>query len=246
MPLSVYLTPARVSADIVAVIDVLRFTSSACYALAHGAQSIVPFATVEAAREYVAGWSREPGGAPMRPLLAGERNAQRPEGFDLGNSPREFTREMVQGRDVAWTTTNGTRAISPLISSDSCDVILASYVNLSAVARSLTPWVAGGAAVAIVCAGRDGDFALEDAACAGALVRALVVAVGGGMTMNDDAHASVCLDEAYGEDFPRLFRDAQHGRFLGAHGFGADLPLCAARDAVQVVPRLRSGRFVVG
>ena len=64
--------------------------------------------------------------------------------------------------------------------------------------------------------------------------------------MNDGARASACIDEAYGEDFARLFRDAQHGRFLRDHGFGADLDACGALDAVPVVPRWRDGCFVAG
>jgi 2-phosphosulfolactate phosphatase len=240
--------------------DVLRFTSSAAYALANGARSIIPCATLDEARAYAG-----------RALLAGERHAVKPDGFDLGNSPLEFTREAVQGRDIAWTTTNGTRAIAALLGagdgqppvprplvpqpnprpfastpSPFRDAVLVSYVNLSAVALLLAPLAAEDAVVAIACSGRDGGFALEDAACAGALVRRLQAVVGDRLTVNDGARACACLDEAYGEDLSRLFRDAQHGRFLRDHGFGSDLDACAARDALQVVPRWRDGRFVAG
>ena len=262
------------------VIDVLRFTTSAAYALANGARSIILCETPEEA----AAVRRQSADV----LLAGERNAVRPSGFDLGNSPLEFTRAAVQGRDLAWTTTNGTRAIAACLSHDAHsadagiphrdalttsspiplpplvplrqapallpvprssvprDLVLASYVNLRAVASLLEPRLLEDAVVAIVCSGREGGFALEDAACAGALVRRLHADLGGALTMNDGARASACIDEAYGEDFARLFRDAQHGRFLRDHGFGADLDACAARDALQVVPRWRDGRFVAG
>ncbi|MBM3907870.1 MAG: 2-phosphosulfolactate phosphatase [Gemmatimonadetes bacterium] len=235
----------------------LRFTTSAAYALANGARSLIPCATIEEARAH----------AP-RALLAGERHAVKPDGFDLGNSPLEFTAEAVQGRELAWTTTNGTRAIHAILTAPSPfpvphlpprpfastsspslygrDLILASYVNLSAVVALLRPRLEEPASVAIACAGRDGGFALEDAACAGALVRRLQAASGGRLPMNDGARACACLDEAYGEDLSRLFRDAQHGRFLRDRGFGADLDACAAIDAVAVVPRWRDGRFVAG
>ncbi len=262
VPLQVHLLPGEVQADVTVIIDVLRFTTSAAYALANGARSIIPFATVEDARA----------ACRQRPtaLLAGERQALKPDGFDLGNSPLEFTRKTVQGRDILWTTTNGTAAIalaikgaSPLSPhptptrasapnprtphpSPSSDLLLASYVNLSAVVSLLEPPLREGAAVAVVCSGREGGFALEDSACAGALVRRLHLALGDVLTVNDGARASACIDEAYGQDFTRLFRDAQHGRFLGDHGFGADLAACAALDAVQAVPRWRDGRFVAG
>ncbi len=242
MPLHVQLIPSSTTADVAVVIDVLRFTTSACWALANGARSITPCASVEQARRL----------KTERPavLLAGERQAVRPEGFDLGNSPLEYTPAAVQGRDLVWTTTNGTRAIAMLLdgaaASNSCDLYLASPVNLTAIVSLLEPRLREQAVVAIACSGREGGFALEDAACAGAIVRRLHAALGGTFTMDDGARACACIDEAYGEDLARLFRDAQHGRFLGEHGFGADLQACAAVDALQVVPRWRDGRFVAG
>jgi 2-phosphosulfolactate phosphatase len=273
VPLHAFLLPSPTIADIYVVIDVLRFTTSAAHALANGARSISPCESLDHARAMK---RRNPD-----VLLAGERNAVRPEGFDLGNSPFDFSRKVVQGRDLAWTTTNGTRAIATLLgdatpthgqgthtshpvpalvprpfastsspflqgSSPSRDLVLASSVNLRAVASLLEPLLREGAVVAITCSGREGGFALEDSACAGALVRRLRGALGGSLTMDDGARACACIDEAYGEDFARLFRDAQHGRFLRDHGFGADLDACAAVDALQVVPRWRDGRFVAG
>ncbi|MHB8839663.1 MAG: 2-phosphosulfolactate phosphatase, partial [Gemmatimonadaceae bacterium] len=254
------LSPTPVAADVAVVVDVLRFTSSAAYALANGARSVVPCATLDEARAQAG-----------QALVAGERHGTRPDGFDLGNSPLEFTRQAVQGRDIAWTTTNGTAAIETVLNTHAPsplthlspphssqppaplplpllprDVSLASYVNLSAVAAFLAPLLEACSAVAIACSGRDGGFALEDSACAGALVRRLQARLGDALTVDDGARACACIDEAYGEDIARLFRDAQHGRFLGNHGFGADLLACAALDAVQVVPRWRDGRFVAG
>lgn len=267
MLLSVHLLPEPSPADIVVVIDVLRFTSSAAYALANGARSIVPCSTLEEAR--TAGLAL-PGA-----VLAGERQALKPDGFDLGNSPLEFTGGAVRGRDIVWTTTNGTAAIaaagaaavrptaphsastrppspsprtphSPPSQSLPRDLILASYVNCAVVVAALEFELRAGASIAVVCSGREGSFALEDAACAGRLVRRLRAGAGDVLILNDGARASACIDEAYGEDFPRLFRDAQHGRFLRDRGFGADLEACGALDAVRVVPRARRGRFVAG
>lgn len=237
MPLHVYLLPEPVAAEVVVIIDVLRFTSSAAYALAAGARSIATCETVEQARA-VAGY--RPG-----TLLAGERQAVKPPGFDLGNSPLEFTAAAVRGRDIAWTTTNGTRAIATA-GAPHRDLLLASPVNLSAVAALLAPRLGEDAVVAVACSGREGGFALEDAACAGHLVARLRRTLGDALTMNDGARASACIHEAYGEDSARLFRDAQHGRWLRDHGFGSDLEACGALDALEVVPRWRDGRFVAG
>lgn len=275
MRLDVHLTPARTDADVIVIVDVLRFTSSAAYALAHGARSVIPCETLDQARAYAG-----------RALLAGEREAHRPTGFDLGNSPLEFTAQAVRGRDIAWTTTNGTRAIAVALTDSGAprppvaasapaippapasvtapgwhlarnrDLMLASPVNLTAIAALLVPPMrfvmshlssgAGDEVVAVVCSGRDGGFALEDAACAGRLVNLLCAQLGDGLTLNDGARASVCIDEAYGEDFARLCRDSEGGRFLREHGFGSDLDACGAFDTLQVVPVWRDGRFVAG
>ncbi|MHB1311058.1 MAG: 2-phosphosulfolactate phosphatase [Gemmatimonadaceae bacterium] len=257
--LTVQLAPEAPNADVLVVIDVLRFTTSAATALANGALSVTPCETVAQARTAAM--------ANPAALLAGERQAAKPPGFHLGNSPLEFTREAVQGRDIVWTTTNGTRAVAralgtltppapastlppppaltlPLPLPRTGDIALASFVNLTAVVSLLEPRLRSGASVAVVCSGREGGFALEDAACAGALVRRLVARLDIGLTLNDGARASACIDEAYGEDFARLFRDARHGRTLRELGFGADLEACGALDAVQAVPRWRGGRFV--
>jgi 2-phosphosulfolactate phosphatase len=263
-------------ADVIVIIDVLRFTTSAACALANGARSLLPCATIEEARSAVHR-------LPSTVLLAGERDALKPAGFDLGNSPLEFTSAVVQGRDIVWTTTNGTAAIAIAAGSGhpvpphptsthspapnprtphptstrppapdprtphslpKRDLILLSYVNHTAVVSLLEPLLREGVSVAVVCSGREGGFALEDSACAGRLVRRLHAALGDALMMNDGARASACIDEAYGEDFPRLFRDAQHGRFLRDRGFGRDLEACGALDALHVVPRARDGRFV--
>ena len=255
--LTVHLAPEAPHADVVIVIDVLRFTTSAATALANGALSITPCETVAQARTAAV--------AHPAALLAGERQAIKPHGFHLGNSPLEFTAEAVQGRDIIWTTTNGTRAIAlaltppastpaftlphpaalalPLPLPRAGDIFLASFVNLTAVESLLEPRLRGGSSVAVVCAGREGGFALEDAVCAGALVRGLAQRLGNALTVNDGARASACIDEAYGEDIARIFRDAQHGRTLRDLGYGADLDACGTLDAVEIVPRWRGGRF---
>lgn len=259
MPLEVHLVPVPVAADVAVIIDVLRFTTSATHALANGARAIFPCETLDQARAALSL-------LPSEVLLAGERHAVKPAGFHLGNSPGEFTSVAVAGRDIVWTTTNGTRAIAlalgrvlsqappsasapfhtvPVpVGKEPRDLILASYVNLSAVASLLEPLLREGAVVAVACSGREGGFALEDAACAGRLVNTLRARIGDALTVNDGARASACIDEAYGEDIPRIFRDAQHGRFLRQLGGGADLDACAALDAVPVVPRWLDGRFV--
>src|ERR1700761_4770229 len=89
-------------------------------------------------------------------------------GFDLGNSPSEFTREIVEGKTVLMTTTNGTPAITN--SAGARDVVVASYANFTVVLTMLRAALRGGTDITLVCAGRDRQFGLEDAGCAGRFV----------------------------------------------------------------------------
>jgi 2-phosphosulfolactate phosphatase len=142
----------------VVVIDVLRATTTILYALAAGARQVVPCLEIEAARQIR---DRLPRGEV---LLGGERGGVKIEGFDLGNSPEEYTPEIVGGRTIAFTTTNGTRAM--LRCTRARRVLVGGFVNLSAVQQAIEPEEH----VAILCAGTDGRITAEDALAAGLLV----------------------------------------------------------------------------
>jgi 2-phosphosulfolactate phosphatase len=159
------IAPVDVAGRVVAVIDVLRASTSIAAALDHGARSIVPLASPEEVVLRSKSFAR----ADVR--LAGERRMRPVPGYDLGNSPREFTREMVEGKTILFATTNGTPAL--LATQGARDVIVASYVNLSAARAHLRRATRDGADVTIICAGRERHFSLEDATCAGRLVRAV-------------------------------------------------------------------------
>src|SRR6185295_4619519 len=76
-----------VSESIVVVVDILRATSSICVAFAHGAESVIPLASIEESLAY-----KEKGY-----LIAGERNGEMIEGFDMGNSPFSFMEDRIKG-----------------------------------------------------------------------------------------------------------------------------------------------------
>ena len=231
MRLDVYLapselTPAALDGRIVAVIDVLRATTTIAAALHAGARTVIPFLETEdavrTARQYERGEVK----------LAGERHMVAIPGFDLGNSPLEFTADAVGQQTVLLTTTNGTRAL--LASDDAKAVFIASYVNFSVTLARLQVALASEHDVAIVCAAREGTPALEDSACAGRFVRELR-ASNPMLSVNDGAQMCELLATKYGADLAALFRDAEHGRALRAAGFSADLQICAALDEFPVL-----------
>ena len=221
------LTQADTMNRVVAVVDVLRASSTIAVALANDARAVVPLASSE---EVV---SRSKSLTRSEVKLAGERRSKAISGFDLGNSPLEYAKDVVEGKTIMLTTTNGTAAI--LAAQGARDVVVASYVNFSAVCTMLRTALRGGADVTILCAGQDRRFALEDAACAGRYVQHLT-AKNSKADINDAAQAAMLIDKKYGTNIKRLLKSSAHGLSLIAAGFGEDLDVCAEVDSYPVLP----------
>jgi 2-phosphosulfolactate phosphatase len=219
--------PSDLNGRVVLVIDVLRASTSVAVALANGARTVIPFESAEEVITRLKSFER----SDVR--LAGERKMLAIPGFDLGNSPREFSREAVEGKTILLTTTNGTASL--LSVQGAREVVVGAYVNHSAVLAMLRAAARAETDIAIVCAGREKRFALEDAACAGRYVRGLSRR-GIRPELNDGAIASVLVDKKYGDDLVGMFAASTHGRALAGAGFADDLNICAEVDAFPVVP----------
>jgi 2-phosphosulfolactate phosphatase len=216
-----------VTGRVVAVIDVLRASTSIAVALANGARAVLPF---DSSEEVV---TRGKAFERRDVVFAGERRMRAIEGFDLGNSPLEFTTEAVEGKTVLMTTTNGTPAITN--TAGARDVVIASYVNYTVVLTMLRAALRGGTDVTLVCAGRERQFALEDAGCAGRFVFNLSKRTAG-VVLNDAAQACALIDRKFGDNPVKLFDASEHGRALREAGFADDLVACAAVDSYPVLP----------
>ncbi len=166
-------------------------------------------------------------------LLSGERRCLPIEGFDLGNSPREFTAERVARKTVVMTTTNGTHAMSLI--AGAARVLIGSLLNLAAVVEEL---VRTEAAPVLVCSGRERHFALEDAVCAGEIAARLLAARPGDWQLNDAARAALALRENFEASAELLARTAGGRAIMGA-GLAEDLTFCAQIDRHSVLPVLQ-------
>ncbi len=231
MNLTVCFTPAEVRAGDVdgasaVVIDVVRATSCIVEAMAAGAAAIVPAVSVE---EAVRLRDRAP---DNEVLLCGERHGLRIEGFDLGNSPAEFTCEAVEGKRLVMTTTNGTKALAAAEGAER--ILPASFLNLGAVADA----VRGDRAVVIVCAGKEGRFAMDDTVCAGHLLRRILDGHARPAFLDERARAASDLAGIHEVSAGMLARTAA-GRALVDVGLGSDLALCADTDRHKIVPMMR-------
>jgi 2-phosphosulfolactate phosphatase len=231
------LAPGDVADRTVLVIDVLRATSTICAALHAGARAVVPAADIEDATRLEAAL----GAADV--VLAGERNSVRIPGFQLGNSPREMTPDVVQGKTVVMTTTNGTQAL--LATAGARDVAVAAAVNLGAAGEYARQALEHYGDLLILCAGRDHGFGLDDAYVAGCLA---VRALGGRRRrkgLNDAALVSVDLVIRYRDRVDRVLALSRAGRELAARGFRDDIGAASIVDAYPVLPFFHERRVTL-
>jgi 2-phosphosulfolactate phosphatase len=207
-------TPGEaVSAPVAIVVDVFRATSTIAQVLASGYRRVYCCAEIEDALAL-----REELGEG---LLGGEKSAVKIEGFDVGASPREFLGEP-RAEMVIFSTTNGTRAI--LAAAGQCgEVLLGSLLNLEAVAAAARE---RGEDVAVLCAGSQGAFALDDAYCAGRIVQLL------GGEPRDAAKAAEIVAGAFPDPHTALL-----ARTYGPPGLEQDIAFCAQESVLDVVPR---------
>lgn len=240
MDLDVTFTPLDLAARdkagrTVVVIDVVRASTSIIQAVANGCTQVIPTATIEEARDVAA---TLPG--PER-LLGGERGGERIPGFDLGNSPREYTATQVRGRTIVFTTTNGTRTIQAAAGAER--ILVGAFSNLPAVVHWLDR---AGGPVLLAAAGRLDRPASDDVVCAGMLVQQLQELRPEGVTLSDAATIAL---QAYRACEGRLFEavatSASGSALLSLGGdYGRDLRFCVQVGIASVIPVVEAGRIV--
>lgn len=214
----------------VIVVDVLRATSTIITALMNGSKGVVPVDTVIKAKEL----------AKDGDLLGGERYCKKIPGFDLGNSPLEYTREAVQGKRVILTTTNGTRGIQKAIKADR--VLAGAIINGRASAAAAIDLKRD---TVIVCAGTQDVFSLEDGLCAGFILNEIAALLGESLMITNDF--GLAMRGCYLEAKDRLFETilaCSNGKKMKKSGFSADVELCAKVNMTDCVPVLEQDQMV--
>ena len=246
--LEVTFTPAEFTAlrqrdlaqTVCVVFDVLRATTSMVTALANGASEIIPVCEIAEAVAL----------RQARPdlLLAGERNGLRilraqtgSVDFDLGNSPREFTRERVAGRSLAMTTTNGTRALQACRGARR--VLVGSFLNLGAV----TDWLARDRTerLLIVCSGTHEEAAYEDVLGAGALCDAVWAQFANGHVADSAQLARETYQRGANDLLTAVTAANNARRLLALPELRDDVTVCFRRDSANVLAELTTAGSVV-
>ena len=217
--------PTSIGDAAVVVIDVVRATTTLIEALANGARAIYPTSSTEEAVQLASSLGRED------TLLCGERIMHKIEGFDLGNSPHEFTAEVVRDKKLVMSTTNGTRALA--VGQEGSRILPCAFTNLGAVAAA----VSGEKRLVVICAGQDDQFCLDDALCAGHLIQRIMDAEKGEHELNDAAQAARAV--AGSRKPTRGFLSlTPGGAALVEIGMGDDLDLCADVDRHDIVAEM--------
>jgi 2-phosphosulfolactate phosphatase len=223
------LTPTGETPDCAIVVDVLRATSTIATVLASGGEAVQVFSDLE---QLIAVSEKWP---PEKRLRAGERGGAKVTGFELGNSPLDCTREVVEGRRLFISTTNGTRALQRIEHSPS--VLAAALINRAAVVQYLldkqpeTVWIVG--------SGWEGTFSLEDTVCAGAIAHSLAEKSQFSqdeLAGNDEVISAIALYSHWQNDLLGLFHQASHGKRLLRLESHEDLKYCAQTDILDVLP----------
>ncbi|SDZ88033.1 2-phosphosulfolactate phosphatase [Arachidicoccus rhizosphaerae] len=209
------------SDGVVVVIDVFRATSTIATALSNGARAVYPVAGVEQCKQL---------GQKLGAITAGERNGQVIEGLLHGNSPAEYPRSFIAGKDLVLTTTNGTKLLKMALDQGAAEVITGSFVNLGSVCQYL---VSSNKNVILACSGWKDRFNLEDTMFAGAVV----AQIERHFHMNCDsslmAKQQYQLHEA---DMKTFIRQTSHWHRLKAFGLEKDLEFCVTPGGAEVLP----------
>lgn len=237
LEINLFATPREVTDDDLrgcsaVVIDVLRSSSSIVSGLLNGAREVIPVLTPAEAGELA---SRAGRGVS---LLCGEREGRKIDGFDLGNSPAEYSPERVGGRILIFSSTNGPAAV--LRSRLADRVYIGGYNNFSAVLKRLTE---DRKPVVIICAGKEGHFALEDFVCGGKFVVALETRLKRSVSLSDGARAAALLHRHFDGSTMSLLKSCAHGKYLMSLGAEEDIEFCAHMDTHPVVPMLIEGKI---
>ncbi|HVT89282.1 MAG TPA: 2-phosphosulfolactate phosphatase [Tepidisphaeraceae bacterium] len=212
----------------VVIFDVLRATSTMATALAAGAREIHVFDSLDAVQSAAAGFT-----SPK--VLCGEHACLAPPGFDLGNSPCDFTESRVAGKSMFMCTTNGTRAI--VAARGAARRFAASLLNRTATAKALD---AIGLDVTLLCAGTNGEVAMEDLIGAGAVIDSLGASE---LTLSATDALRTFLDAH--RDLPGILRNTAGGRNIINAGLDKDIDFAARLDVFDLVAEISGDPAVV-
>ena len=236
-----FVAESDLAGSVVIVVDLLRASTTICQALANGAECVVPSVEVDETFAKAEALLKERGDR-QKILLGGERGGQQIEGFDLGNSPLDYTAEQVFGQTVLFTSTNGTKALAH------ARLARRTLIGCAVNRGALVEEIADAERIDILCAGTGGTVTREDILAAGAIVDRLEPLADARLANEwaDAAHrewrelltTGHALGRTPSEQFALELQNTLGGKNLLALGYDRDLPFCAQLDVLDVAAEL--------
>jgi 2-phosphosulfolactate phosphatase len=217
----------------VVIIDVLRASSTIVTAFMNGAKAIIPVGDMGEASKIAQNVDSD------NYLLCGEKDGEKIEGYDLGNSPLEYIKEIVEGKNLIFNTTNGTKAIKKSLGSSK--TYIASFLNVSAIVDELKKQEND---IVLVCAGWKGRLAFEDMLLAGNIIHLL----SNGSLPNgsrDGAKVAFGLYDKFGDDISTVIHQSNHATRLKDIIGTSDIDYCCQVDITDMLPRLKEGMITL-
>jgi 2-phosphosulfolactate phosphatase len=252
MIIQAFLTPdfnekeTQFSDSIVVIIDVLRASTTICTALSNGAKEIIACVTIAQALELYEKLN------PEIRLIAGERNGIKPTGFDVGNSPLEYTSDRIKDKTIVLSTTNGTRAIQKF--KDAKLKIIAGFVNFTPILNYIenefeTHFIMDNSknekSVVFICGGNNGRLSFEDTVCAGKYIQELI-------NRYENCYLSIGaiiakkLFENHSHNLKEAIINSEHAVELVQLGFERDIETALSYDLYPIVPLVEGDRIKIG
>ena len=223
---------SKIEDKIIVVIDMFRATSVIVTALSNGCREVIPYLTIEEAVEHAHKLRRE------EYILGGERKAVKIEGFDLSNSPLEYTRDRVENKTILMTTTNGTRTLTKAIAGKK--VLIGAMLNAKAVAERL---IEINEDVVIINAGTNGNFSMDDYICSGYIINEMLKK-DENLMLTDIAKTANIIYEGH-EDILSYVKKASHYSVMKSLNLEEDIAYCIKKGIVKEVPEYFNGRIVL-
>jgi len=201
-------------------------------ALANAAEGVIPTKTVKEARVL---HKKHP-----EFILAGERGGIKLKGFDLGNSPLDFSPQKVKGRHIILTTTSASKAI--ILSKNAKHVYTGAFLNAEATAKAASKIAEREeTGISIISAGTDGRFSLEDFICAGAITESFPADI---IEHSDAVLAALLAFQQARKSLERVIQSGCHARYLISQGFEEDVKFCSQLNVFIFVPFLKGETIV--
>lgn len=223
--------------SLVVVADVLRATTVMVRALEQGANALFPQEDEDAAKAMHTLLQEQ--GIPV--LLCGEQEGKKREGYDLGNSPGEFTADVVNERVLIQLTTNGTRTLS--LARNAYKVAIAAFTNMQAVSQRIRQYQDEVDRMLFVASGKEERYCLEDTVCLGGVIAHLIEPPGRPFEMTDSVRTALDLYHLYRDRLLPMLQTCEHGAYLDSIGLGDDLAECALLNTSEIVPMMKGNRI---